>query len=534
MNSVATSGSIDCATLRSWMRDRGEIALLDVREHGQYGEGHPFFAVSLPYSRLEIEIDRLVPCRETRIVLLDNGEGISSCAERRLQAMGFHGVHVLAGGVEAWSDAGHTLFAGVNVPSKAFGELVEDAYRTPHISAAELMRMRERGEKVVVVDGRPFSEYRRMNIPGAICCPNGELAYRIRELVDDADTTVVVNCAGRTRSIVGAQTLIESGIGNRVFALENGTQGWYLDDFALEHGSARLYPDDPAPRGRQEARERAKELCSRLGLVSITPETLGSWLGETHRNTYVCDVRSPEEFAEGSLPGARCTPGGQLVQALDQFIAVRHARIVLFDSDGVRAPTTAGWLLRMGHNAFVLEGGLQAGLEAGLKARVSTYSPPPLERVNAEVVARWIESDQALAVDLRSSTSYRSAHLRGSIWGIRPRLAALVGQRIGHRRLVLISDEPKVAAIAAADLREAGFPEPLFLDFGDVRAGIDAESGAGDNATGPSDAERIDFLFFAHDRHEGNKAAARQYLAWETGLLSQLDDDEKSSFFPCR
>ena len=31
----------------------GEIAFLDVREHGQYGEGHPFFAVNLPYSRLE-------------------------------------------------------------------------------------------------------------------------------------------------------------------------------------------------------------------------------------------------------------------------------------------------------------------------------------------------------------------------------------------------------------------------------------------------------------------------------------------------
>ena len=40
------------ATLKSWLHDGSEIALLDVREHGQYGEAHLFYAVPLPYSRL--------------------------------------------------------------------------------------------------------------------------------------------------------------------------------------------------------------------------------------------------------------------------------------------------------------------------------------------------------------------------------------------------------------------------------------------------------------------------------------------------
>ena len=30
------------------LTDGGEIAFLDVREAGQYGKGHPFFAVNLP------------------------------------------------------------------------------------------------------------------------------------------------------------------------------------------------------------------------------------------------------------------------------------------------------------------------------------------------------------------------------------------------------------------------------------------------------------------------------------------------------
>ena len=70
-----------------------------------------------------------------------------------------------------------------------------------------------------------------MTIPGSICCPNGELGYRVHDLVPDESTPIVVNCAGRTRSIIGAQTLINLGLKNPIYALENGTQGWYLEDF---------------------------------------------------------------------------------------------------------------------------------------------------------------------------------------------------------------------------------------------------------------------------------------------------------------
>ncbi len=39
--------------------------------------------------------------------------------------------------------------------------------------------MRKAGENFVIVDGRTFTEYSRMNIPGGISCPNGELVLRI-------------------------------------------------------------------------------------------------------------------------------------------------------------------------------------------------------------------------------------------------------------------------------------------------------------------------------------------------------------------
>jgi hypothetical protein len=46
----------------------------------------------------------------------------------------------------------------------------------------------------------------------------------------------------------------------------------------------------------------------------------------------------------------------------------------------------------------------------------------------------------------------------------------------------------------------------------------------------PADADCIDFLFFTAARHEGDASAARAYLDWETGLIGQLDAQERGAF----
>lgn len=185
------------------------------------------------------------------------------------------------------------MFQGVHLPSKTFGELVEHAYHTPRLQAPELAAMRARGEAVVVLDGRPLDEFRKMNIPGAVCCPNGELALRIHALVPDETTPVVVNCAGRTRSIIGAQTLINMGIPNPVYALENGTQGWYLNDLALEHGNDRRYPQVAAAEPALQARrDQARELAGRHGVADVDAATLAGWMRQADRSTFLLDVRT--------------------------------------------------------------------------------------------------------------------------------------------------------------------------------------------------------------------------------------------------
>ena len=218
---------IDAPSLKAMINDGQELALLDVREHGEYGEGHMLLAVSIPYSVLESEIDARVPRRSVRMVLVDGGDGVAERAAARLTAVGYTDVAILDGGIAAWEKAGYVVFKGENVLSKAFGEVVEHACHTPAISADELQAMFDAKEDIVVLDSRTPAEYKRMSIPNGINVPGAELAYRVHDLAPSPDTLVVVNCAGRTRSIIGAQSLINAGIPNRVVALRGGTLGTF-------------------------------------------------------------------------------------------------------------------------------------------------------------------------------------------------------------------------------------------------------------------------------------------------------------------
>jgi rhodanese-related sulfurtransferase len=342
------------AMLKSWLHDKKEIALLDIREHGQYGEEHLFYVVSTPYSKLEPEVQRLVPRKTVRLVLVgDDTNELTARAANRLAQLGYTDIYLLDGGIAQWKKAGYQVFAGVNLPSKAFGELAEHAFQTPRITAQALNAKIAAHEDIVILDGRPFSEYKKMSIPTAACCPNGELPLRIDELVARPETTIVINCAGRTRSIIGAQTLINLGVKNKILALENGTQGWYLADLKLDHGATRKYPETVNTKNLTAQQQRAKALAEKHDVTFVDGETVARWLNDTTRTTFLCDVRSPEEYARGTIPGAQHTPGGQLVQATDQFVGVRGARLVVFDDENVRAPAMASWLAMLGWEVAV-------------------------------------------------------------------------------------------------------------------------------------------------------------------------------------
>jgi rhodanese-related sulfurtransferase len=535
------AGRIDAPTLKAWLSDGGEIALIDVREHGQYGEGHPFFAVSVPYSRLEIDLPKLVPNPAVRLVLCDGGDGVAERAAARLERLrsscndgnAYASVSILDAGVASWRDAGFTLYAGVNVPSKAFGELVEHARHTPRVTAAALKAMQDAGDDLAILDGRTFAEFRRMSIPGGVSCPNGELALRVGELVPNPETRIVVNCAGRTRSIIGAQTLIDLGIPNPVYALENGTQGWFLAGLALDHGASRRSGDAPPPPDRLAALQaRARELAEAYAVGFVGIDEAAGWRNDPSRTTYFLDVRTAEEFAASPVPSFTHAPGGQLVQATDHWVGVRGGRIVLLDDELVRAPMAAQWLRQQGHEAYVLDVGSGRTWPRGAGLTMKPCFLHSARTITPAELADALSAASVQLIDLRPSMSYRKEHIDGAAWSIRPRITAAVADPA--RPVVLIAEPekgggPSVADLATIDLGDAGVRDVLQLAGGHAaaRAAGLAMAAAPDI---PADADCIDFLFFTHDRHDGNAAAARQYLAWELGLLAQLDAQERGVF----
>jgi len=376
MIAIGSERTWSAGEVRASLIDRKEIALLDVRDEASFADAHPLFAASLPLDRLEAEIGERVPRRTTPIVIYDNGEQIAALAVSKLRNVGYIDVGVLDGGLDGWRRSGGELFRDVNVPSKAFGELVEARRHTPSLTAEELKALLDSHADVVVLDARRFDEYRTMSIPTGINVPGAELVYRVGELAPSPTTLVVVNCAGRTRSIMGAQSLINAGIPNRVAALRNGTIGWTLAGLTLDRGQTRRFPAVTAERAAT-ARTAARTVADRAGVVRISRERLDEWMADETRTLYRFDVRTPEEFAAGHLPGFRSAPGGQLVQETDVFAPVRGARIVLADNDEVRADMTASWLAQMGWEVYVVEDALSSGQVVIEPARRNSESAAP-------------------------------------------------------------------------------------------------------------------------------------------------------------
>ena len=528
--------TIDAAEAKNRIYLPDEFAFVDVREAGEFGEGQALFSINIPYSRLELEFQRRQIRQAIPITLIDGGNGIAEKAAQQLQDQHFSDISIVDGGIRAWEQAGFNLFKGVHVPSKAFGELVEIENGTPHISAQQLQELKQGDEEFVILDGRTPEEYRKMTIPGARCCPNAELGHRLSQIVADSSTKIVVNCAGRTRSIIGAQSLIHMGFENPIVALENGTQGWQLAGLDLEFGTGPEPFSNFSNAQIELSRKRGARLRKSFDIPTIQLSDLKQWLSDKERTTYLLDVRTVEEFNDGHFKPAIHAPGGQLVQATDNWITVRGARTVLVDDTGLRSSATAMWLRQMGHDVYVCaldENKIEAdawiggATASGGDEETNVFRiPNSLPEVSAKELGK-LQNDAIQIIDLRSSMDFRECHLEGAMWSIRPKISQCNVDM--SKDILLISETKSIAELAAIDLLSLGAQKICTSHSGPSQwkqAGLTVTS----TENNPPDEDAIDYLFFVHDRHKGNLAAAQAYLDWETGLVEQLDAHERSVF----
>jgi rhodanese-related sulfurtransferase len=511
-----------------FLRDQGSLhALLDVREPGEYNAAHIPGSSLLPRRQLEFRIERLVPSRGVQVVLCDDDGRRAALAARTLERADYSRVAVLDGGINAWVTAGYPTEWGMNVLSKDFGEMVEVRHHVPTIEAPELERRLQSGEEVVILDTRTPEEYQRFCIPGGRSLPGGELALRITDIARERpNATLVVNCAGRTRSIIGARVLQRMGL--QVMSLKNGTAGWMLAGLELERGGSRLELPGPSAEGRAAAEAYARRLAAEDGVRPLGIEELRAWMAvePDQQPHYLVDVRTEEEFAAGHIPGFWWFPGGQAVQRADDVVAVPGARIVFACEGIVRSTVAASWYRQMGFaNVYSVEGGVEAWRAAGGDVEIGMAELPPLGLAQAEgrvpaltpaEVALLIAGDQpprVLFVD--PSDAFARGHVPGARWLPRGWLELRIAELAPDRRqaIVVTDENGPQAALAAWTLAELGYTDVSRLSGGMTawrQAAFQLETGLAGVMQSPNDV-----IAMGPDR---TMAEMINYLRWEEAL----------------
>ena len=509
------------AAVKAMLGDGGELALIDLREELTFSQNHLLWARNVPLSRLELRFARLVPRLTTRIVLCDDNDGLTARAAEILQRAGYSDLSYLDGGVEAWTKAGLVTFSGVHVPSKAFGEFIEHDSGTPSISADELNAMMRANTDMVVLDSRPFDEYSRVSIPTGINVPGAELVLRVRDIVPSPSTTIVVNCAGRTRSIIGAQSLINAGVPNKVVALRNGTMGWHLAGLKTDSGKAVRAPN-VSTIGLAWAKSAAADVARKFNVARVDRATLDRFRADAARTTYLFDVRDPTEYEIGHLPGAVSAPGGQLVQATDLYAGTLQARIVLSDDKEARAVMTASWLKQMGWNeVFVLP---EAGSEKGIPAPQVLGEAPADAAIDYSKV---MEIDDITVIDLSSSPNYRRGHIPGAWFAIRARLDRAFSKIPIHGTLALTSEDGVLAGLAVEEARALTEAPVRYVKGGNAAW---AAAGFPLSTDVKMADEPLDVWLKPYERQGDPKNAMNEYLSWEVDLLERIKQDGTTHF----
>src|SRR6266545_3495644 len=471
---------ISCQEVAELMSSAGLYAIFDVRERGEYNKCQIPSTTSLPRSQIEFRISQLVRNPAVPIVVYDDGGTRASLAAKTLAQLGYAQVSILDGGLTAWRKDGRTTVSGVNVPSKAFGERVHRERSIRDILPEELKALQARSANLIILDVRTPEEYGRFCIPDGINVPGGDLILWADELKRKPDTTVVVNCAGRTRSIIGTAALCRLGLTN-VRALKNGTMGWVLAGMELERNPERTTPSSPL-YSNALAKSLARQLASEENIPWISPRQVSGALARMNDGVpYLIDVRSEREYESGHVLGSLNVPGGQAVQRADDFVAVRNAQIIFISNESARAVMAAYWYRQMGFsNVSVLQDGLRAWSEGGGKLETG---PQPNEPVGIEAAkhgARWIDANNlhqkmrgtsALILDVGTSLEFESSHVPGARWISRGWIEVKLPERFPDRNqmIAVTCRDGQQSIFAARALSEMGYTDVSIIDGG-VRA----------------------------------------------------------------
>ncbi|MGW0802578.1 rhodanese-like domain-containing protein [Nonomuraea sp. NPDC002799] len=519
--------TVTFAEIERWRAESRPHALFDVRERGEYALGKIPGSCPLPRGLIEIHLPRLVPWQDTPLVLYSNDEHRSGLAALTCRRLGHRDVTILEGGLRRWTEAGHTPLYGVSVTGKTFAEKLSSTDQVQQLGIDEVAGLADSG-KPLLFDLRTAGEYLKGHVPGAHHVPAEELVPSLFAAGIDHAAPIVLHCAGRTRSIVGAYLLKQAGFDN-VFALRNGTMAWVLSGRELETEPRPWIAPVADPAGPERAAAFASSFVSDTDAAPIQASEVAA-MAEAGQACYVIDVRLAEEYAAGHLPGALSCPAGLLVNALEEQVAVRDAVLVCYSNDETRARIGAGLLSRIGyHRVAWLAGGLDRWAETGAVVAGGphaylddlTFTGPGVRTIDHD----RLRANVGVLVDVRRSSEYALSHIPGSVWLPRGDLERRIGAYAQTgTSVVVVSDRELRSALAARTLLDLGYRDVAILKGGLngwIAAGGPTEDGL-DGADVPlaEAKEEVELLARRARVLERDRDDMIRYLDWEERLGS--------------
>jgi rhodanese-related sulfurtransferase len=515
---------LSSTSLQQLLKGNAQFALIDVREAGEYNSSHIPGASLIARRQLEFLIAYAVPYKGTHVVLCDDDGRRAHLSAATLERLGYSRVSVLDGGINRWVTQGYATEWGSNVPSKDFGEKVEVVHHVPEIDAPELHERMQRGDKLVILDTRTPEEYRRFCIPGGRSVPGGELALRITDIAKnlDKDTTIIVNCAGRTRSIIGTRVLQRMGLPN-VYGLKNGTSGWVLAGQQLETGADRVQLPQPSPEAVAAAEAYAAKLAAEDGVRYLDIAALQTMMQRRNKETvYLVDVRTSEEYVAGHIPGFRWFPGGQAVQRSDDVAVVKNCPVIFACDRKARGTYAASWYRQLGYQeVYAVDGGTTAwaasgrALEKGMPEEFPAGYDAARGQVDLVSPQALHTSPPAAVIFVDTSQDFARGHVPGARWVPRGWLEFWIGDIVPAKDtpLTVTCHDGRSSALAGVTLKELGYPQVSVLDGGMLawqKAGLPLEKGLTGVMAPPTDV-----VLSGPDR---NFADMQNYLRWEEAL----------------
>jgi rhodanese-related sulfurtransferase len=392
------------------------------------------------------------------------------------------------------------------------------------VEAKDLAERMRKGEKFVILDTRTPEEFRRFCIPGGRSVPGGELALRITDIAKDLgrDTTIIVNCAGRTRSIIGTRVLQRMGLAN-VYGLKNGTAGWVLAGEQLETGADRVQLPEPSSEAVAAAEAYAARLAVEDGVRYLDIAALESTIARRNREAvYLIDVRTAEEYTAGHIPGFRWFPGGQSVQRSDEAVVAKNSPVVFCCDKKARATVIASWYRQMGfEEVYAREGGTTAWAASGRSLEPGMPDDRPFGHDEARARVKLISpaelhaSPPPTVIFVDTSHDFTRGHVPGARWAPRGWLEFWMADVAPSKSsaVAVTCNDSRNSVLAGATLQALGYQHVSVLDGGMAawqRAGLPVERGLSGVMAPPTDV-----VPYGPDR---NFADMQNYLRWEEAL----------------